>query len=209
LLLKLAFHSFEGDEITSRIIEKRPQALNFYRKDSLTMAGRKKQRENTNGATVGYEAQLWQMADALRGSMDAAEYKHVVLEMSLWVPSEVWWAYLKAQALRNDLSEDKGFSERNIKRMMAFYREYGDLQPAAAKVPQPVAQLTRAERVPQAGAQFADSIQWTTPWFHHVLLVEKARSWSLASGCMQQVLAHVSMSWNQLGEWQSREQRGF
>ena len=34
----------------------------------------------TNGdATVGYEAQLWQMADALRGSMDAAEYKHVVL----------------------------------------------------------------------------------------------------------------------------------
>src|SRR6185437_16520963 len=24
-------------------------------------------------------AQLWQMADALRGSMDAAEYKHVVL----------------------------------------------------------------------------------------------------------------------------------
>ncbi|MEW6308072.1 MAG: class I SAM-dependent DNA methyltransferase [Bacillota bacterium] len=33
----------------------------------------------TNGATVGYESQLWQMADALRGSMDAAEYKHVVL----------------------------------------------------------------------------------------------------------------------------------
>ena len=32
-----------------------------------------------NGATVGYEAQFWQMADALRGSMDAAEYKHVVL----------------------------------------------------------------------------------------------------------------------------------
>ena len=31
------------------------------------------------GATVGYEAELWQMADALRGSMDAAEYKHVVL----------------------------------------------------------------------------------------------------------------------------------
>ena len=32
-----------------------------------------------HGATTGYEAQLWQMADALRGSMDAAEYKHVVL----------------------------------------------------------------------------------------------------------------------------------
>ena len=34
------------------------------------------------GANVGYEAELWQMADALRGSMDAAEYKHVVLGLS-------------------------------------------------------------------------------------------------------------------------------
>ncbi len=32
-----------------------------------------------NGATLGYEAQLWRMADALRNNMDAAEYKHVVL----------------------------------------------------------------------------------------------------------------------------------
>ena len=45
------------------------------------MAKRKNnaQAAETTGATVGYEAQLWQMADALRGSMDAAEYKHVVL----------------------------------------------------------------------------------------------------------------------------------
>jgi type I restriction enzyme M protein len=35
--------------------------------------------KSANGATVGYEAELWAMADALRGSMDAAEYKHVVL----------------------------------------------------------------------------------------------------------------------------------
>ena len=34
---------------------------------------------DTHGATTGYEAELWQMADTLRGSMDAAEYKHVVL----------------------------------------------------------------------------------------------------------------------------------
>jgi type I restriction enzyme M protein len=42
------------------------------RKNNLSTA-------NVTGATVGYEAQLWQMADALRGQMDAAEYKHVVL----------------------------------------------------------------------------------------------------------------------------------
>lgn len=32
-----------------------------------------------NGATIGYEEKLWQAADKLRGNMDAAEYKHVVL----------------------------------------------------------------------------------------------------------------------------------
>ena len=35
--------------------------------------------ESSSGALIGYEAELWRMADALRGSMDAAEYKHVVL----------------------------------------------------------------------------------------------------------------------------------
>ena len=35
--------------------------------------------QDTHDATTGYEAELWSMADALRGSMDAAEYKHVVL----------------------------------------------------------------------------------------------------------------------------------
>ncbi len=34
---------------------------------------------DTNSATIGYESELWKMADALRGSMDAAEYKHVAL----------------------------------------------------------------------------------------------------------------------------------
>ena len=33
----------------------------------------------SEGATTGYEAELWRMANSLRGNMDAAEYKHVVL----------------------------------------------------------------------------------------------------------------------------------
>ena len=36
-------------------------------------------KPGAHGATTGYEAELWRMADTLRGSMDAAEYKHVVL----------------------------------------------------------------------------------------------------------------------------------
>jgi type I restriction enzyme M protein len=40
---------------------------------------RTRKSNDTTAATLGYEVQLWQMADALRGSMDAAEYKHVCL----------------------------------------------------------------------------------------------------------------------------------
>src|SRR6266446_1852965 len=32
-----------------------------------------------SAAQLGFEAKLWQAADALRNNMDAAEYKHVVL----------------------------------------------------------------------------------------------------------------------------------
>ena len=45
----------------------------------MPRARKSAQRADSTGATVGYEAQLWQMADALRSNMDAAEYKHVVL----------------------------------------------------------------------------------------------------------------------------------
>src|ERR1700739_3833791 len=41
--------------------------------------GRSKSNGKDNGATLGFEAKLWQAADALRNNMDAAEYKHVVL----------------------------------------------------------------------------------------------------------------------------------
>jgi type I restriction enzyme M protein len=36
-------------------------------------------RQTNNGANLGFEADLWRAADALRSNMDAAEYKHVVL----------------------------------------------------------------------------------------------------------------------------------
>ena len=44
--------------------------------------GRRRQTKpqaDGNGAATGYEADLWRMADSLRGNMDSAEYKHVVL----------------------------------------------------------------------------------------------------------------------------------
>lgn len=36
-------------------------------------------KENTATSNLGFEDKLWASADKLRGNMDAAEYKHVVL----------------------------------------------------------------------------------------------------------------------------------
>ena len=36
-------------------------------------------RKQNNGANLGFEDKLWRAADKMRGSMDAAEYKHVAL----------------------------------------------------------------------------------------------------------------------------------
>ncbi len=45
----------------------------------MTSAQNRKTAASSGGATIGFEAKLWQMADALRHNMDAGEYKHVVL----------------------------------------------------------------------------------------------------------------------------------
>ena len=36
-------------------------------------------KKSNGGANLGFEDKLWAAADKLRGNMDAAEYKHVVL----------------------------------------------------------------------------------------------------------------------------------
>jgi len=69
-----------------------------------------------------------------------------------------------ARDLQNELPEVKGFSERNIKRMLGFYRAYSGL---AAIVPQAVAQLPSHAKVPQAVAQLeptSDAILWSIPF---------------------------------------------
>ncbi|MCL2657850.1 MAG: PDDEXK nuclease domain-containing protein [Betaproteobacteria bacterium] len=89
-----------------------------------------------------------------------------------------------AKDLHNELPEEKGFSERNIKRMLAFYREYPHLGASAAKVPQPVAQITEAEKVTQPVSQMPEGqdapayppeLLLALPWGHHVELMNKVK----------------------------------
>ena len=87
-----------------------------------------------------------------------------------------------ARELKNELPELKGFSERNIGRMIAFYRDYPE---PSSILPQPVAEI-------------ASSLLWSVPWAHHVILMDKVsdiptRIWymeqTLANGWSRNVLA--------------------
>src|ERR1044071_1556874 len=55
-----------------------------------------------------------------------------------------------AKDLQAEFPEMEGFSERNLKRMIRFYREYSELEPIG---PQAATQLGESEKVPQPVAQ--------------------------------------------------------
>jgi len=60
----------------------RKKSKKAKKKPKKRAGGRKKRArkpDQDNGANLGFEQKLWAAADKLRGHMDAAEYKHVVL----------------------------------------------------------------------------------------------------------------------------------
>ncbi len=85
---------------------------------------RRKSAKSTNGATLGFEQTLWRAADKMRGHMDPAEYKHVVLgliflkyisdafeerrreiEHEVETPESEW--YVKEPLIRYEVLEDR------------------------------------------------------------------------------------------------------
>lgn len=90
-----------------------------------------------------------------------------------------------ARELHNELPDQKGFSERNIKRMLAFYRAYPN-----AIVPQAAAQLPSSSKMPQAAAQMTDSLLFSIPWFHHIVLLEKVKDQTVRRWYMEQTLTN-------------------
>ena len=90
-----------------------------------------------------------------------------------------------ARDIRNELPELKGFSERNIKRMLRFYREYPD---GLSKVPQAVAQLSSDD--PSVSLpHFLTQI----PWGHNVLLMETIKELSTRLWYARQI---IDQGWN-------------
>lgn len=91
-----------------------------------------------------------------------------------------------ARDLHNELPEEKGFSERNIKRMLAFHREY----PQLGLVPRAVAPSGTAPVVPQAVALFEPQLLQAIPWGHHAELMAKVKDLPTRHWYMQAAVQH-------------------
>jgi len=70
-----------------------------------------------------------------------------------------------AKDIINELPEVKGFSERNLKRMLRFYREY--TKPLSSSTESNCTTMETDKKVPQAVAQL--------PWGHNILLIEQVK----------------------------------
>lgn len=92
-----------------------------------------------------------------------------------------------ARDLHNELPEEKGFSERNIKRMLAFHRAYPHF------VPQVVAQKGNEPEAPQHMALFPSDLLLALPWGHHSELLAKVKDAATRQWYMQ---AAVRFGWS-------------
>ena len=91
-----------------------------------------------------------------------------------------------ARDLHNELPEGKGFSERNFKQMLAFYREYAQLP----FVQQPAAQIEAEQKMPQTAALFTAGLILALPWTHHAVLMAKVKDHATRRWYMQAALEH-------------------
>ncbi|MEK7299019.1 MAG: PDDEXK nuclease domain-containing protein [Candidatus Margulisiibacteriota bacterium] len=103
-----------------------------------------------------------------------------------------------SQDIQNLLPEVKGFSARNIGRMIAFYREYPNATPF---LPQAVARSRPHENLPQAVAKI-ETLIFVLPWGHNILLMEKVKNHQHRLFYMQQAIqngwsrAILEMMWD-------------
>ena len=71
---------------------------------------------NSNTATIGFEQQIWGAADILRGNMDAAEYKHVVLGLIFlkYISDKFEARYQELLEDDDDVEEKDAYAEVNV-----------------------------------------------------------------------------------------------
>jgi len=71
---------------------------------------------SNNTASIGFEQQIWEAADILRGNMDAAEYKHVVLGLIFlkYISDKFEERYRELKAENDDVEDKDAYTEVNV-----------------------------------------------------------------------------------------------
>ncbi|MDR3230939.1 MAG: type I restriction-modification system subunit M [Synergistaceae bacterium] len=71
---------------------------------------------NVNTADIGFEQQIWAAADILRGNMDAAEYKHVVLGLIFlkYISDNFEARYQELKEANDDVEDKDAYAEVNV-----------------------------------------------------------------------------------------------
>jgi type I restriction enzyme M protein len=71
---------------------------------------------NNSTADIGFEQQIWAAADILRGNMDAAEYKHVVLGLIFlkYISDKFEERYRELLAEDDDVEDKDAYAEVNV-----------------------------------------------------------------------------------------------
>ena len=69
-----------------------------------------------NTASIGFEQQIWAAADILRGNLDAAEYKHVVLGLIFlkYISDKFEERYNELLADNDDVEDKDAYLEKNV-----------------------------------------------------------------------------------------------
>ncbi len=69
-----------------------------------------------NTASIGFEQQIWAAADILRGNVDAAEYKHVVLGLIFlkYISDRFEERYQELLAEDDDVEDKDAYAEKNV-----------------------------------------------------------------------------------------------
>jgi predicted nuclease of restriction endonuclease-like (RecB) superfamily len=83
--------------------------------------------------------------------------------------------------LKDELAEVRGFSERNLGRMLAFYREYAPGGAALSILPQSVAKLESIRQHPVA----------QIPWGHNIVLIEKIKDPTIRLWYVEQTIQNA------------------
>lgn len=100
-----------------------------------------------------------------------------------------------AADLHAEFPELRGFSERNIGRMIRFSGEYPDLfailPPVVAKLPETEFMQQPAALLPEGGATpIVPQAAAKLPWAHHVILMEKVKDRAARIWYMQRAIEH-------------------